>query len=109
MDVIECAVARGALLHDLGKANGQFQRMVRGDKPIQALRHEWISLDILLRYSELDRGYFQPETNSSAMRPSARQLGITSNRPTFAMVAARHGYRSWRAILTLRGCCDEPD
>jgi hypothetical protein len=30
----------------------QFQRMVRGDKTIQALRHEWVSLDILLRYPE---------------------------------------------------------
>jgi CRISPR-associated endonuclease/helicase Cas3 len=53
LDVLEPAVTRGALLHDLGKANDQFQRMVRGDKSIQALRHEWISLDILLRYSEL--------------------------------------------------------
>jgi len=35
--VIDAAVARGALLHDLGKANDQFQRMVRGDETIQAL------------------------------------------------------------------------
>ena len=56
--VLELAVARGALLHDLGKANDQFQRMVRGDRSIQALRHEWISLDILLRCSELDRWLF---------------------------------------------------
>jgi HD domain len=56
--VLELAVARGALLHDLGKANDQFQRMVRGDRLIQALRHEWISLDILLRCSELDRWLF---------------------------------------------------
>ena len=38
--VLELAVARGALLHDLGKANDQFQRMVRGDRSIQVLRHE---------------------------------------------------------------------
>jgi CRISPR-associated endonuclease/helicase Cas3 len=57
-DVLEPAVARGALLHDLGKANDQFQRMVRGNKPIQALRHEWISLDMLLQCSELDRWLF---------------------------------------------------
>jgi CRISPR-associated endonuclease Cas3-HD len=56
--VLELAVARGALLHDLGKANDQSQRMVRGDRLIQALRHEWISLDILLRCSELDRWLF---------------------------------------------------
>ena len=53
-NVIDAAVARGALLHDLGKANDQFQRLVRGDKTIQALRHEWVSLDILLQYSVLD-------------------------------------------------------
>ena len=57
-DVIEPAVARGALLHDLGKANGQFQRMVRGDNAVQAVRHEWISLDILLQCPDLDRWLF---------------------------------------------------
>ena len=67
--VLELAVARGALLHDLGKANDQFQRMVRGDKSIQALRHEWISLDILLRYSELDRWLFP--TNDQLIRYAA--------------------------------------
>jgi CRISPR-associated endonuclease/helicase Cas3 len=68
-DVLEPAVTRGALLHDLGKANDQFQRMVRGDKRIQALRHEWISLDILLRYSELDRWLFP--TNGQLIRHAA--------------------------------------
>jgi CRISPR-associated endonuclease/helicase Cas3 len=68
-EVLEPAVARGALLHDIGKANDQFQRMVRGDKPIQALRHEWISLDILLRYSELDRWLFP--TNDQLIRHAA--------------------------------------
>jgi HD domain len=35
--VLELAVARGALLHDLGKANDQFQRMVRGDRLISGV------------------------------------------------------------------------
>jgi CRISPR-associated endonuclease/helicase Cas3 len=68
-DVLEPAVTRGALLHDLGKANDQFQRMVRDHKSIQALRHEWISLDILLRYSELDRWLFP--TNDQLIRHAA--------------------------------------
>jgi CRISPR-associated endonuclease Cas3-HD len=108
-NVIDAAVARGALLHDLGKANDQFQRLVRGDKTIQALRHEWVSLDILLQYSELDRWLFP--TNDQLIRHAAvcAVVGHHLKRPTFAMVAGRHGYRSWRDILMLTGCCDEPD
>src|SRR6516225_8478056 len=68
-NVIDAAVTRGALLHDLGKANDQFQRLVRGDKTIQALRHEWVSLDILLQYSELDRWLFP--TNDQLIRHAA--------------------------------------
>lgn len=53
------ASLRGAFLHDLGKANHQFQRLVRqGPDPPQALRHEWISLYILLQFHSLDRWLF---------------------------------------------------
>jgi CRISPR-associated endonuclease/helicase Cas3 len=69
-DVLERAVTRAARLHDLGKANDQFQRMVRRDKPLQALRHEWISLDILLRYRELDRWLF-PTNDDQLIRHAA--------------------------------------
>jgi CRISPR-associated endonuclease/helicase Cas3 len=64
--VLESAVARGALLHDLGKANDQFQRMVRAERAKtiqQALRHEWISLDILLQCPDLDNRLF-PTTDA---------------------------------------------
>src|SRR5262249_59600133 len=33
-----------AALHDLGKANDHFQRMLAGDQKPQGLRHEWVSL-----------------------------------------------------------------
>ena len=37
--------AAGRVLHDLGKANDQFQAMVRHRrKEPQGLRHEWVSL-----------------------------------------------------------------
>lgn len=53
------ASLRGAFLHDLGKASHQFQRLVRqGPNPPQALRHEWISLLILLHFEQLDRWLF---------------------------------------------------
>ena len=58
-EVLSAAVARGAFAHDLGKANHQFQRMVRsGPQPPQALRHEWISVWLLLRFMEMDQWLF---------------------------------------------------
>jgi CRISPR-associated endonuclease/helicase Cas3 len=49
---LRLAVALAALLHDLGKANSYFHRMVRGDKghpsTAQPIRHELISALILL-------------------------------------------------------------
>jgi CRISPR-associated endonuclease/helicase Cas3 len=48
------ASACGALLHDLGKASHQFQRLVRpGPKIPQALRHELLSLFLLIRFADL--------------------------------------------------------
>ncbi len=58
-DELFTAVTRGAFIHDLGKANHQFQRMVRpGNWPPQALRHEWISTWLLLKSSELHQWLF---------------------------------------------------
>jgi CRISPR-associated endonuclease/helicase Cas3 len=51
---LEQAIMRGALLHDLGKANHHFQRMVtrESDQP-QAFRHELISAWLLLKHPSL--------------------------------------------------------
>lgn len=58
-DRLRKAARRGALLHDLGKANHQSQRLVRqGPDPPQAFRHEWLSLVLLLRFPELDSWLF---------------------------------------------------
>ena len=57
--VLLSASLRGALIHDLGKANHQFQRLVRwGPHPPQAFRHELISLHLILHLREIDRWVF---------------------------------------------------
>lgn len=50
---LRSACLRGALLHDIGKANDHFQRMVRGSPQRQALRHEVVSGWLLARNPEL--------------------------------------------------------
>jgi CRISPR-associated endonuclease/helicase Cas3 len=48
------AVIRGAYLHDIGKANSQFQRLVaRKSRNPQAFRHELISLLLALKWKPL--------------------------------------------------------
>ncbi|HZA21175.1 MAG TPA: CRISPR-associated endonuclease Cas3'', partial [Dehalococcoidia bacterium] len=57
---LAAAAVRGALLHDLGKANDHFQQMVRGQgRRPQALRHELISLWLLASCRELDGWLFR--------------------------------------------------
>ncbi|MEM3086921.1 MAG: CRISPR-associated helicase Cas3' [Halobacteria archaeon] len=53
------AAIRCAFLHDLGKANHQFQRMLRkGPDPPQALFHDRLSLWLPLRFPQLDAWLF---------------------------------------------------
>ena len=52
------ALLRAAGIHDLGKANEQFQSLVRGAKTTQAVRHEALSLAILAACPELDAWLF---------------------------------------------------
>lgn len=61
---IEAAALRGALLHDLGKANDHFQRMVRGrpGRVTQGLRHEWISAWLPLHLSAFRTWFFGEDT-----------------------------------------------
>jgi len=50
---------RGAALHDIGKANSQFQDIMYGSRMrVQALRHEWISTWVPFRFPELDEWLF---------------------------------------------------
>lgn len=53
------AVVRGALLHDIGKANADFQAMVRHETRMpQALRHEVVGLWIIAQQPTLNRWLF---------------------------------------------------
>lgn len=62
---LQKAVLRCAFLHDLGKANSQFQRALQSkSQSTQALRHEWISTWLLLKYPQLDQWIF---TNCTPM------------------------------------------
>ncbi len=56
---LDQALCLAALLHDLGKANSQFQRaLAPGNRPPQALRHEWVSAWLPLKFRDLDRWLF---------------------------------------------------
>lgn len=68
--VLEQAVLSAAALHDLGKANSQFQRLVRGHRLTQAYRHEVLTLVILHQQPALDAWLF------SSIPPIARALAL---------------------------------
>ncbi len=54
------SLPRGAWLHDLGKANQHFQRMIRapGADVVQAIRHEQVSVWLLLTQPDLESWLF---------------------------------------------------
>ncbi|HTW90883.1 MAG TPA: CRISPR-associated helicase Cas3' [bacterium] len=54
-EFLRAALLRAAVLHDLGKANDQFQLAVRKPGTAQALRHEWVSVWLALRDDRLNR------------------------------------------------------
>lgn len=54
VEKLEKGVTRGSFLHDIGKANHQFQRLVKGDRRSpQAFRHEQLSLLLALKWNPL--------------------------------------------------------
>jgi CRISPR-associated endonuclease/helicase Cas3 len=57
---LRMALPRAAFLHDLGKANEHFQRMVRapGLAPPQAFRHEQLSVWLMLHFEALNAWFF---------------------------------------------------
>ena len=58
LDILRSALLRSAALHDLGKANTDFQTAVRRGNSLQALRHEYISAWLVLQDSKLSDWLF---------------------------------------------------
>jgi len=59
LDELKKAAIRAALIHDLGKANTQFQELMSKNCLYkQALRHEWISGYILIKSKKLNEWFF---------------------------------------------------
>ncbi len=58
---LRSALLTAAVLHDLGKANSQFQRMISSPRSTpQAIRHEFISAWLPLRFADLEEWLFAP-------------------------------------------------
>jgi CRISPR-associated endonuclease/helicase Cas3 len=114
-DMLWSAAARGAFLHDLGKANHQFQRMIRrGPKPPQALRHEWISTWLPLTFTELDQWLFAGCPESIRWAALMAALGHHLKVEDGAVIRPREGsedarvsvftdHRDFRACLEVGG------
>jgi CRISPR-associated endonuclease/helicase Cas3 len=101
-DDLHRAAVRGALLHDLGKANHHFQRLVRhGPNPPQALRHEWISLFIVLDAPSLDRWLFREGDHLIRMATLFAAVGHHLQLPDGAALTSRPGSGDSRvAVMT---------
>src|SRR5262249_11000346 len=97
---------RGAFLHDLGKANHQFQRMIRrGPDPPQALRHEWISTWLPLTFKDLDQWLFAECPESVRWAALVAALGHHLQVEDGVAVCPREGSGDARVIVF----CDHPD
>lgn len=87
---LKAATVRAAFLHDLGKANSQFQRMLReGPIPRQAFRHELLSLWLPVHFDSLSSWLFE-------------SVGDMSRQATLCAVVGHHLQFESGANLTPR-------
>lgn len=105
---------RGAYLHDIGKANGEFQRMVRQTSRVpQALKHEPIAVWMLAAYPDLDNWLFAGQPTAvrcAALRAIAshhlRFRPVQSLQPASAGVTSIEvyaGHPDFAEVLRLLG------
>jgi CRISPR-associated endonuclease/helicase Cas3 len=65
LEALGAATVRGAILHDIGKGNDHFQRMIRGQRtPPQAYRHEVVGLWLLCANLDLRRWLFHGQSEA---------------------------------------------
>lgn len=100
------AVTCGAFLHDLGKANHQFQRMIRASsKQVQALRHEWISAWLPLQFGDVDQWLFAGCEESVRRSALFSALGHHLKIEDGSSITDRSGSGDDKVVLL----CDHPD
>lgn len=102
---LSAAVARGALLHDLGKANHHFQRMIRQPSRLQALRHEWISAWLVFKFPELDQWLFNGCPDFVRYAAVVAALGHHLKAEDGSALSAREGSGDTKVTVF----CDHPD
>lgn len=91
-DRLRTAVLRGALLHDLGKANSHFQQMVRGKRTQpQALRHEYVGLWLLTTNPALHDWVFD---GCDPLEAAAATYAIAGHHLQLETTTALEGHKS---------------
>lgn len=78
-------VLLSAAVHDLGKANSHFQRMIVGEPQKQAIRHEWIS--VWLAEQPAMKAWLLPAVNSCEKCWHIAMMAVAGHHP-------KHGRRS---------------
>jgi len=104
-EVLRNALLKAALLHDLGKANSHFQRAVRSRTARQALRHEWVSSWLVMRFPDLDAWLFQGDSAVVRFASLCAVLGHHLKVQDGSAIEARDG--SGEVVMKVYG--DHPD
>ena len=106
LKTLESALVRAAALHDLGKANHQFQHAVRREAHWpQALRHEWVSVWLLLQNPETDGWLFKDCPETVRLAALFAVLGHHLKAEDGNSISIRPGSGDTKVILL----CDHPD
>jgi len=101
-DVLRVVLPAACLLHDIGKANDSFQRMITGrfsPKERQPIRHELLSMLILLKSEALQayctdrmKDYINPELFQHSMNAILAGIGAHHLKLDPDLKKACHGY-----------------
>lgn len=100
-----------ALLHDLGKANSQFQKLIRGERLLQAVRHEQISYrlaqEIICLIGDLSR--IDQQMISYAILGHHRQYPDSTNRSGCGREIELYQHGDFEHLLSSIGMHERPN